>query len=656
MNFKPIAEILKYFDFFGTTFNFYTERNRKFYTLFGGILSLISFACAIFIFIYINLDDFLHNNPNSTTSTKRENYRKIKFKEEKIWIPWRIRDFGGKTIKHKDILYPIIFYYKGILNNASKRLDVTYELLNYTLCNETSMINHSNIYMIDIELDQLYCIDMEELDIGGSWDSDFLDLVTFDLYACKNGINYDEKNPNCTTYERISKEAGDNDCFEFEMYYPVVQYQPMNKTTPIFVRYYNYFYHLSRYSNKIDRLYLQQYLLNDDKGWLSKDEKFYSHWGGVSLNGDSYATGEQKDLMNEGSTSRLYSFNIYLKSEVIHYNRSYKKISLILADGLPIISVVINFFRIIAKILKISSGNRKLTELLFENLKKKKIKIHNEQFNSLKYESKKINEKRKSKVNENNLSLNKNSNHNNNISGLKNNNDISSCDLNKKDSGKNILDKDNERKSIIKEKNLKNLSHSKNNVNIYKQESNKHFTNNWNIKDNNGAYDNLNININNHFNNKKIEDIFSIKSNEISSNLYLSDKNDKNRQFEKDKKRKISSLLDINHNSGYVKKPLFPFRYYLCSIFIKNIDISNHSIFFTNKFIAVYNFICQLFDISSYLILQKEFEIMKNTILLEKYRQILENRQKINVNDTYFNVNMKECLDSKKFTILGRIK
>ena len=47
---------------------------------------------------------------------------------------------------------------------------------------------------------------------------------------------------------------------------------------------------------------------------------------------------------------------------------------------------------------------------------------------------------------------------------------------------------------------------------------------------------------------------------------------------------------------------------------------------------------------------------MKNNLLMDKYRDILENRQKINVNDVYFNVNMKQCLDSKKFSILGRLK
>ena len=92
----------------------------------------------------------------------------------------------------------------------------------------------------------------------------------------------------------------------------------------------------------------------------------------------------------------------------------------------------------------------------------------------------------------------------------------------------------------------------------------------------------------------------------------------------------------------------------MCNFYKKN-NITNNSLFFTKKFVVVYNFICQLLDISSYLILQKEFEIMKNTIIVEEYRHILENRQKINVNDLYFNVKMKECLDSKKFSILGNL-
>ena len=106
----------------------------------------------------------------------------------------------------------------------------------------------------------------------------------------------------------------------------------------------------------------------------------------------------------------------------------------------------------------------------------------------------------------------------------------------------------------------------------------------------------------------------------------------------------------------YIKNKLFPYKYYLFSIFIKNFDANKESKFFPKKFINVYNFLCQLFDISSYLILQKEFQIIKNTLMKGKYRALIENRQKINVNEHWFNYDMKECLDYQKLSILGRIK
>ena len=268
-----VTEILKYLDVYGATFSFYTERNRKFYTTLGGILTLFSIFFSSIIFIYINHDDILSKAPISTTSTGRENYRNIKFGEEKIWIAWRITDFGGKTVNHTGILFPIIYYYKGIRNHSLEGLEFSDEIINYKLCNETSMANNSNQYMLNVDLDKLYCLDIEDLNMGGGWDSDFLNYKEFDIYNCRSGINYDANTENCTTYEKIIEIAGKDDCFEFEMFYPVVHYQPMNTTTPIFVKYTSYFYHLSRFSNKIDRIYLQQHILKDDIGWITKNEK-----------------------------------------------------------------------------------------------------------------------------------------------------------------------------------------------------------------------------------------------------------------------------------------------------------------------------------------------------------------------------------------------
>ena len=655
--------ILKYFDCFGTNFNFYTERNRKFYTPLGGVLTLLSFIFGIIIFIYINIDDFLLKNPNSTTSTIKESYRNIKFREEKIWIPWRLRDYNSKTVNHTGILFPIIYYYKGIRSESKNSLKLTYEIINYRLCNETSMKNNSNSFLIDLDLEQLFCIDMEDLDMGGSWDNDFINYVEFDLYTCKEGIDYDENNENCTSYEKLIETASHDNSFEFEIYYPVVHYQPRNKTTPLFVKYTNYFYHLSRFSNKIDRIYLQQHILNDDKGLIFKNEKSYSIWGYLSLNGDSYSTGNKRDLMNEGSTSRLYSFNIYIKSDVVHYKRSYKKLFLILADGLPIVGVVFNFFKLIAKVFKISSGNKKLTELLFENLQEKKPnKIKNDKFSILKLKRKKLNlEKKINKKNNNdnnNLQIKKiYTNNNNNITLTNNNlNDASSAIINNQNEySKNLVNMTHKRRDSIRNATINNkplflnINPQNNNQNKVLNTSHKY------LKVNLGNMNNNKININIQ-NNNIGETNPNLKNNESSSN----------NQFIKSKPRKRNSLgersimsqgiFKATSRSNYVQKKLFPYKYYLCSIFIKNIALPKNSIFFTKKFIVVYNFICQLFDISSYLILQKEFQIMKNTIMIGKYGDIFDNRTKINVNDRSFNNEMKECIDSQKFSILGRVK
>ena len=167
-------EILKYIDIFGAEINFYIERNRKFYTPLGGILTFLSVILSVFVFISINYKDFVHENPITSSFILRENYNNIKFGEEKIWIPWRIRDYYNKKVDHKNLFYPIIFYYKGIKNENTKSMDLTYSLIDYKLCNETSMANRSDIYMMNISLDELYCINMEDLNIGGNWQGEFI--------------------------------------------------------------------------------------------------------------------------------------------------------------------------------------------------------------------------------------------------------------------------------------------------------------------------------------------------------------------------------------------------------------------------------------------------------------------------------------------------
>ena len=679
-----ISDILKYVDCFGTKFNFYTDKKRKFYTPLGGICSMLAFILASLIFIFLNIDDFFRNTPISSTDVIRENYINVKFSEEKIWIPWRIRDYNNRKVNHTNLFYPIIYYYQGKRNETTQGMDLTYYTISYRLCNETSMVNRSNLYMINISLDNLYCIDMEDLLMGGNWQDNFINYIEFDLYICKNGINYDEDNTDCSSYEKIVNASTEDNSFEMEFFYPVVYYQPTNKSTPIVVKYTSNYYLFSRFSNKIDRLFLQKYILKDDDGWFGKRIKNSSFWGYSAITGDSYTTGDQKDLMNEGSSSRLYSFNIYLNADIICYNRHYKKMYDIIANGLPIVNIVYVFFSFLAKIFKISSGNKKLTELLFENLKERpniRNKINNnEQFNILKTKAKSNHQSVKKLGIETNLSnndlslinqINNNNNIQNNIEKIinagnttnNNINDISSSFIHL--SPQHIASKRisnvvyvERRKSSLDSKNRKSRFYrktKKNNNNFSNIISNGSFNNNFNVNYGPVGVNNNNININIHNNLRNYE---SNKSEDISSHQQSSKLiNNRRRLFIEKKNILQNNKKQITKNKKrYVKVKLFPYKYYLFTIFIKNFNVKQKSIFFTKKFLDVYNFICQLFDISSYLMLQKEFQIIKNTLIRGKYKALIENRQKINVNDHSFYTDMKECLDYQKFSILGRVK
>ena len=118
---------------------------------------------------------------------------------------------------------------------------------------------------------------MEDLDMGGSWITEFIYYINFELYYCEDGINYDETYSKCSTFNQIKSFIGIDNSLEFDLYYPVVQFQPTNKSFPVIVMFKNYFYHLSKYVNKVNRIYLQENVLTDDDGYLKK--KKIIHFG-----------------------------------------------------------------------------------------------------------------------------------------------------------------------------------------------------------------------------------------------------------------------------------------------------------------------------------------------------------------------------------------
>ena len=615
-----IKEVLKYVDLYGIKLTFFTDKRRKLYTSLGGILSILTIILYISLFILISIDDFKHETPITTKyKIPSLGYHKIKFGREKIWIPWRIRDYNLNFINHTNILYPIVNYYYSEKNlSLNESLEIKKLRLNYTLCNETSMINKSNIYNFDIPLNELYCIEMGDIFMEGNLMINLADFIKFDLYLCKNGIPYDEKNDNCTTVSQLKKIAGINNSWLIELFYPIVQFQPTDIQNPIIIIYKNHFYHLSKYSNKIERIFLQEYTLQDDTGWFIKNYKNYSFWGFSSVDEDSYFSTQSEDIINEGNSSRIYSFNIYLEPGIILYKRHYKKILKIIAEGLPICNSVIIFFKILSNLFQISDSTKKLTELLFENIQENKrrykLVLNNEGEKKIRgstdiynYQFKRHKMKLKSKMRSSQKSP---------IIKLKRDKILFD------NSFSAMISKQNEltHNKIIDVMNLSNILKENN------KENNKE-----NVKENNQKNNPENNNFIRSYNSNKFIKTPNQNYHHLSN---ASNNNNCRLSSHKNDVKFHSHKLMPTLGSKIIGKSLFPYRYYFFSLFIKNIKMSkdNHYLF-SKKYINVYNFICQFFDISTYVVLLREFNLFKNALIDKKILKIIESKRKINVND-----------------------
>ena len=57
------ADVVKYFDFFGIKFHFYTNNQPYYQNFFGGIMYFIYIALCVVVFIVFSYDDLKRLNP-----------------------------------------------------------------------------------------------------------------------------------------------------------------------------------------------------------------------------------------------------------------------------------------------------------------------------------------------------------------------------------------------------------------------------------------------------------------------------------------------------------------------------------------------------------------------------------------------------------------
>ena len=590
-------DFIKYIDSFGIKFHFYTNNQPNHQNVFGGIMTFIYIVICIIIFIGFSYEDIYRLNPISSKSEITDiKPRKINLKKEKIWIPFRIVTDENKFIDHRGILYIIPYYIEGI-KNEEIGMELNYRLLSYKLCNETEMGNKPDNYKIDVPLNELFCIDKDDIPFGGNWNGDYIYYLGINLYLCDEGIYFNSSDLRCAKANNLFNSI--NSSLSFDFYYPIVQFQPTNYQIPLSIIYKNYFYELSAYSYKLEKIYIQEHVLSDDKHVIRNNYQNTTCWGISSLYGDDYYIPIEEDPMIKNKINQIYTMEIYMDDGLIYYTRSYNKIFTILSKVFPIFNFCLILIKKFTQHIKISFTKRKLIELIFERKEK----------------GKEIGSKENIK---------------------------SSSSFKMKDISSRADDSHNEFIKIRKrDKNIEKQISLENNL---KREKGVDAISDIPISNNGGNVNLSNQNAIRILNKKEISKINSrrrsvIKNDSLKSKEYIS--------------------IDSNLKQIEIKKKshLFPYYYFFMDFFLDKL-IKPHKFFcLSKKYFTIYNFMCQIYDISTHIILFKQFNIFNNLlkqIVQEHGLPPIHTFKKINIEDREIISRINKDLRTKKSIIFSK--
>ena len=596
----------KYCDFFDIKFHFYVGGHPSNSNIFGGIMSILFCISAILLMLILSIEDLKKLNPiTSKSEVPGADIKVVNLHDSKVWVPWRMVTYEEKFIDHRGILHPVVSFVEGKWN-SSFGMDLTYHTLNYKLCNETSMANKTKEYKIDIPLNECFCIDNDDIPWGGSWHSDILYYFEVNLYTCEGGIDFNPSDPRCTHMSELLKHR--NTSWLFEFYYPVVQFEPTNHENPISVIYRSYFYRLSTYANKVERIYIQENIMEDDQSIIKSAPVTNTYWGMTNEYGDTYFTPEEKDMLVKSVSSRLYSLVVYMDQGYVRYTRKYKNVFIIFSEILPLVNVLLIAFKIFTRYIKLTVAKKNLTEIIFENLHEVNVEKPMPRKNRNGIEKKIFEDmKPKTKIRPSKIFLN-----------LKKNNAEQNC-------------------SSMVSLNIESIKNANMNSNITpneKENENEKSKNNYlklfpDNNDNNGNEAkpiSSDLNVIRYLNKNQLKKR-TVNEQSIDNNLMQ----ELNISIIKRPKR-------VEPKKNYIRKQLFPVSYYYMNIIFDRLIKPKSFFCLDKKYFIMYNFMVKFLDVASHITMLKYFIIFKdffisNVVSNSKKKHLFDLDKKINISD-----------------------
>jgi hypothetical protein len=352
-------------DLYGTKLQFTSFGEKKYHTVLGLILSLLSYAIFVIFIILFGNDFFYKLNPKIITEVLRPDkyYEKV-IDQQQFTYAWRIFDNIPITFNHAGILYPMVEYFRFKADEKKALKRIYYERLPLEKCNENNVYDEK--FKKEIKLNDWYCIDFKKynMSLGGFLDGDFINYFKVKILYCENDITKGA-NKNCTSLEDLKKVLLLKNRLFFGSYYPDFYLDPNNVTHPLKYQYVTTFNQLTANIIKKDRVFLKEVYMYDDQDLIQQSYTISNITAMGSIQTD-LSLKFDADYQDLSLSTEIYGHAVYFHKNGEKYSRSYTQIQDLAARVGGSMSLVIILGKILVSNYNSYSITKTLTNKFFD--------------------------------------------------------------------------------------------------------------------------------------------------------------------------------------------------------------------------------------------------------------------------------------------------
>lgn len=319
---KEKPSIFTKLDMFGVQFNFLINRRNKHQTLPGAFLTITLFLGFVVLFFGFGVDLYQRKSPKVSMTTAVLNNLESKLSNKNFTYAYRIEDTYNKLINDtsKIFLEPMTFKYDLIDHQMTLTQGIK---LVPKRCYDLPFTKEKEI-LYNVSLQDWYCLDFDNITLGGDWSSNFVYGILINTRHCSNATD----GVPCINSNHLD-EFFENQFTSSNVFYSDLSTLVLpamdNYENPLLSTLVNKYEMLHPLITKRSILTLQTTQISNDLGWFFNDINFESY-----ISNDN--TQPDFTLKDKNNQDILFSQFIYLGKKIQTYSRSYIKVQEVLAS------------------------------------------------------------------------------------------------------------------------------------------------------------------------------------------------------------------------------------------------------------------------------------------------------------------------------------